>query len=67
MVRDYLDACNWFNNQDTNNFWCTIVNYSEHVTVMSCVMVILNNRNPENMYDTIFIIVAHRCFLSENL
>ena len=27
-------------------FWYTVVNYSEHVTVMSCVKVILNNYHP---------------------
>ena len=55
----YLGKGNWFYYQDISNFWYTIVNYSEHVIVMICVTVILNNRHSEIIHNTIFIIVAH--------
>ena len=37
----------------------TLVYCSKRVTVMSCSIEISNNRHLENMYHTLFIIVAH--------
>jgi len=56
---DYLDKDDWVYYQDISNFLYTII--------MSCVTVILNNRDPENMHNTSCIIAACGAFVRESI